>query len=176
MATSLILTSFFSYALLSILFTSTFVKGDLVTNVCIKTSVPSLCEKLLRSDPRSKTADLKTLGTITLNMTTDLIKSTSTMVNSLIDKTKNATFKELYTSCSSFYTYVEYSREIAIGYYGVKNYGQVIFYMTESISDVRSCDYGFVYKSVYEEDEKLRQASLSLQQYFTAIIVIAIRL
>lgn len=48
--------------------------------------------------------------------------------------------------------------------------------MTESIGDVRACDYGFTHKSIHEQDEKLKQASLSLQQYFTAIIVIAIRL
>ena len=107
-------------------------KGDLVTDVCIKTPVSSLCEKFLRSDPHSKTIDLETLGLITLNMTTDLIKSTSTLVNSLIDKTKNAKLKELYTSCSWFYTFVEYSRESAIGYYGIKKYKRVIYFRLKS--------------------------------------------
>jgi len=166
-------TSFFTYVLFSILFTSTLVKGDLVTDVCIKTPVLSLCEKLLRSDPRSKTADLETLGTIAFNMTSDLITSTSTMVEFLYDNATSTAMRELFRFCSSYYAYVEVCTENAIGYYKDKNYGQLVNFMTKSIDEVRLCDKSLRYK---DENKNLKQASLSLQQYFIAIIVIAIRL
>ncbi|KAG5593741.1 hypothetical protein H5410_034973 [Solanum commersonii] len=116
-----------------------------------------------RFNPRSKTADLETLGTIAFNMTSDLITSTSTMVEFLYDNATSMEMRELFQVCT----------ENAIGYYKDKNYEQVVNFMTKSIDEVRLCDKSLRYK---DENKNLKQASLSLQQYFIAIIVIVIRL
>ncbi|XP_055824573.1 pectinesterase inhibitor-like [Solanum dulcamara] len=176
MATSLFLTSFFPYVLLSILFTSTIVKGeDLVTKVCVKTPDPSLCEKLLRLNPDSKTADLQTLGVIAFSLTSDLIVSTSDRVRSLRDNATNPKLKEQYSTCSSAYYATLMDRENGREFFMAKGYGQVNYFMTIALGNLRGCDKGFQSKFL-DQDEKLKQASLSLQQYCFAIIVIGVLL
>ncbi|OIT34614.1 hypothetical protein A4A49_51632 [Nicotiana attenuata] len=175
MASSFIITSFLVSFFLSILFTSTTVKGDLVGEICAKTPNATLCETLIRSDPRSKTADLDILGTITFNMTSKLIDSTSALLTSLRDKATNATLKEVYSKCIDQYAFVELSRENAEGFFKAKKCGQVVHFMSRSIGDLVACNGSFFEHSVVE-DEKLIQASSSLEQYCNAIIVMAIRL
>ncbi|XP_016492497.1 pectinesterase inhibitor-like [Nicotiana tabacum] len=175
MASSFTITSFLVSFFLSILFTSTIVKGDLVSDICAKTPNATLCETLLRSDPHSKTADLETLGAITFNMTSKLIDSTSALVTSLRDNATNATLKEVYSKCIDQYAFVELSRENAEGYFKDKKCGQVVHFMSRSIGDLLTCDSSFFEHSVVE-DEKLQQASFSLEQYCSAIIVMAVRL
>ncbi|WMV59160.1 hypothetical protein MTR67_052545, partial [Solanum verrucosum] len=103
-----------------ILFTSSIVKGDLVADVCARASQPPLCEKLIRSDPRSKTKDLDILGAITFNMTTPLIRSTIDLSFSLRDNATNPTLKRVYLDCGSYIAYAYTHIMIGMSFLGTE--------------------------------------------------------
>ncbi|OIT26182.1 hypothetical protein A4A49_63845 [Nicotiana attenuata] len=164
------LTSFLVSFLLSILlFTSTNVKGDLVTDVCVNALDPSLCEKLIRSDPRSnKTTNLETLGAITFNLTIPLVKSTISMVFSLRDNAADPTLKGLYQQCAAHYTDADMRIIFGKGAFFHKDTVDVFEFLSQSIYNLQACDNSFS-KQKLDEDEKLKQDSLSLQNLCTAI-------
>ncbi|KAH7844491.1 hypothetical protein Vadar_028601 [Vaccinium darrowii] len=58
-------------------------KSKLINQICSKAENPSLCLKVLNSDPRSARADLKGLGRISIFMAQKHAKQTSDLITSL---------------------------------------------------------------------------------------------
>ncbi|CAI9753505.1 unnamed protein product [Fraxinus pennsylvanica] len=78
----------FFFSTLSLAFLCSFltfdnVKADLIGDLCSKTSNPSSCDEVLRSDPRSVKADLRGLGEIAIDKAITSAKTSLNLVKAL---------------------------------------------------------------------------------------------
>ncbi|CAH9114945.1 unnamed protein product [Cuscuta epithymum] len=164
------LSIFFSFfvALISI----TNVNGDLIDTVCAKTQRPPFCQQTLRADPRSKTADLKGLGFISIDITTKQANSGKTLVQSLLNGAVDQKVKSALSSCLENYgdsidTLGECSDALKSGDYGGLN-----IKASSALDSFGTCDDGFSDFSK-PEPPQLKDASSNLQGICDIILVIS---
>ncbi|KAF3676973.1 putative pectinesterase inhibitor-like [Capsicum annuum] len=103
MALSHIATSFLIVSLLSIFFTLTNVRADLINDVCSKTKKPTTCLSALNGDLRSKSATLEGLATISIDISLKNTQSGRDLVNSLLKQATDPKLKTRYNSCLENY-------------------------------------------------------------------------
>ncbi|KAM3319177.1 pectinesterase inhibitor-like [Capsicum chacoense] len=99
MALSHISTSFLIVSRLSIFFTLTNVRADLINDVCSKTKKPATCLSALNGDPRSKSATLEGLATISIDISLKNTQSGRDLANSLLKQATDPKLKTRYNSC-----------------------------------------------------------------------------
>ncbi|CAH9114949.1 unnamed protein product [Cuscuta epithymum] len=148
------------------------VNADLIDTVCAKTQHSSICQKALRSDPRSKNADLKGLGFISIDVTTSKAKSGKTLVQSLLDKSTDPKEKSALSSCLENYgdsidMLGECSDALKNGDYTGMNVKA-----SAALDDIGTCDDGF--KDLGKpEPAQLKDASFNAQSDCEIILVIS---
>ncbi|KAK1592983.1 hypothetical protein Q3G72_033896 [Acer saccharum] len=74
-----------------------------INDICSKTFNPSYCVELLKSTPKTATADLKGLAKIILDLARSNATKTLDQIHSLIPKTTDHRLKESYQACSEHY-------------------------------------------------------------------------
>ncbi|GFZ04496.1 hypothetical protein Acr_17g0000680 [Actinidia rufa] len=117
-------------------------QADLVADTCKKVDYPDLCLSTLRSNPRSKSADLKELARITFDAA--LAKSTNTLnqIMLLLKKTKDPIVKKYLTTCATLYgDAVDYIPQ-AIRFVGSDNF-QAKLYGGVVIDNALDCEDAF---------------------------------
>ncbi|KAK2990169.1 hypothetical protein RJ640_014621 [Escallonia rubra] len=77
--------------------------SQLISEVCSKVPNSALCLEVLKSDPRSANADLVGLGRISIDLTKAATKTTSELINSLLNKTSDRRLRGSYDFCSVCY-------------------------------------------------------------------------
>ncbi|CAH9080381.1 unnamed protein product [Cuscuta europaea] len=148
------------------------VNADLIDTVCAKTQHPPICQKALRSDPRSKNADLKGLGFISIDITTDKAKSGKTLVQSLMGKSTDPKEKSALSSCLENYgdsidTLGECPDLLKSG-----DYNGVNVKASSALDDIGTCDDGFEDLGK-PEPAQLKDASFNAQAVCEIILVIS---
>ncbi|KAK2631489.1 hypothetical protein EUGRSUZ_L02839 [Eucalyptus grandis] len=117
---------------------------DLVNYTCRKTPYTVFCAAALGLDPRSSTADTKTLGLIMVDKVEAHAKSTLTKIKYLRGKAAHPRTKQALTSCEQSYGFivsamVPPSKEsLTKG-----DYKFAVEYMNAAVNDVQECEAGF---------------------------------
>ncbi|KAH7859255.1 hypothetical protein Vadar_033708 [Vaccinium darrowii] len=89
---------------LLVLFTQNyFSHGDLIADTCKKTEYPRICVSTLRSNPDSKTADVKGLVRIILKAALGKANTILNQANDLLKKTKDRLVRQSLNVCVSVY-------------------------------------------------------------------------
>ncbi|GFZ04507.1 hypothetical protein Acr_17g0000790 [Actinidia rufa] len=117
-------------------------QADLVADTCKKVDYPDLCLSTLRSNPRSKSADLK--GLVHIAFDAALAKSTNTLnqIMLLLKKTNDPIVKKYLTTCASLYgDAVDYIPQ-AIRFVGSDNL-QAKAYGGAALDDALDCEDTF---------------------------------
>ncbi|KAH7843720.1 hypothetical protein Vadar_020012 [Vaccinium darrowii] len=78
-------------------------KSKLINQICSKAENPSLCLKVLNSNPRSARADPKGLGRISIYMARKHAKQTSDLIASLRKGPKSRYLTDQYNVCAKVY-------------------------------------------------------------------------
>lgn len=116
------------FLLFNLFFLITFSFGNLIPNVCKQIKNEKICEKLLESNPKSKTSNLVSLEYIAINFAISHINATNDKVNSLLLDEKDSKLRNIYGNCSINYEeamdflqetqlYLEYKQFMDLGYY-----------------------------------------------------------
>ncbi|RAL38604.1 hypothetical protein DM860_002582 [Cuscuta australis] len=164
-------TILFGILLLPLIF-FTNVHGDVIDDVCAKALRPPLCQKVLRGDPRSKNADLKTLGSIAIDITTKQAKSGQSLVQSLLKKATDPKQKSALSTCVENYgDSIDNLRECP-GLLRSGDYGGVNIKASAAFDDFETCNDGFSDLSI-PEPPKLKDSSSMSQGVCDIILVIS---
>ncbi|CAN4088055.1 unnamed protein product [Withania somnifera] len=171
MALSCISASILVVFLLSISFTLTSVRADLINDVCSKAIKPDICSSALNGDPRSKGADLTGLATIAIDLSLKNAQSTRDLVSSLVKQATDPTSKTRYSSCLE-----NYNDAIAeIGGLPVllksKDYAGLNIHASAAEDYPSTCDDNFSGQPA--EAPQLKAASDKLQGLISIILVIS---
>jgi pectinesterase inhibitor-like protein len=165
----------FTLFFLSLALLCCFTFADLIDDVCRGTRNPSLCSKSLRSDPRSRGADLKLLGQISIDLATKSAKSGVTLVTNLKNAAKDPKLKGIYDTCLETYddsvdSLFESSVDLKNGDFLGMN-----LQASAAETDIDTCDESFTEAHV-AEPAQLKAASQNIQDLCGIILVISNRL
>ncbi|XP_030539896.2 cell wall / vacuolar inhibitor of fructosidase 1-like [Rhodamnia argentea] len=118
--------------------------ADLVSCTCKKTPYAILCATALRFDPRSSTADTKTLGLIMVDKVEAHAKSTLTTIKHLRGKAPHPRTKQALTSCEQSYRII-LSAMVPPSKEGLTkgDYKFAVEYMNAAANDAPECEAGF---------------------------------
>nr|XP_027082311.1 LOW QUALITY PROTEIN: pectinesterase inhibitor-like [Coffea arabica] len=171
-SSSLLALFFICLSILSNLFTSA--EADLISDVCTASKNPQFCANSLRSDPRSRRADLKGLGQIAIDLATKSAKSTKTLVDSLKQNATDTRLKGIYDSCSENYGDSIDDLGEATSLLKSGDYLGVNLRASAALDDADTCDDNF--KDAKLGTTNLADASQNVQNLCDIILVIANRL
>ncbi|XP_027095961.1 pectinesterase inhibitor-like [Coffea arabica] len=160
-------------SILSNLFTSA--EADLIGDVCSGSKNPQFCINSLRSDPRSGSADLKVLGQIAIDLSTNSTKSTKALVDSLKQKASDARLKAIYDSCLDNYGDSIDDLADATTKLGSGDYQGVALTASAALDGPDTCDDNFT-DAKLTEPPNLAEASQNVQTLIEVVLVIANRL
>ncbi|CAA7015597.1 unnamed protein product [Microthlaspi erraticum] len=77
-------------------------KAD-INAICAKAKNPTFCSNYMKSNPKTSTADIKTLAKITFGSAQANASGALTKIQSLVKTETNPTLKKGYTSCAEQY-------------------------------------------------------------------------
>ncbi|PIN11601.1 hypothetical protein CDL12_15786 [Handroanthus impetiginosus] len=140
-------------------------QADLIGDVCSKAANPSLCNNILRSDPRSKGANLRGLGQIII----EKAKATDNNAINVANSVKNAGNKDIIDTCietfgDSISNLNESSRLLNGG-----DIDALKARASAALTDVSTCDDEFG----DDEPPKLAEASRTAQDTISPLLVVA---
>ncbi|XP_048129307.1 cell wall / vacuolar inhibitor of fructosidase 1-like [Rhodamnia argentea] len=137
----LLLLSFSQLLLITIL---PFASADLVDDTCKKTPYADFCASTLRSDPRSSTADTKTLGLIMVDKVDVNAMSTLAKIEDLLGKSPGPGTKQALTSCEESYKIITSAMVPSSKDSLTKgDYKYAVYYMNSAANDATECEAGF---------------------------------
>lgn len=116
--------------------------ADDIGRICPKTDDPDLCTRLLRSVPRSQSADLRELAQITINLAGNNATVTKIKIQSLLLSEKDPRVRACLGACD-------------------ENYGNAINFLDAAVDHLKSGDNGGLRLdggSVYEEANACEEA------------------
>ncbi|KAM3319176.1 pectinesterase inhibitor-like [Capsicum chacoense] len=171
MALTYISVSFLIVSLLSIFFTSTSVRADLINDVCSKTQKPAICLSALKGDPRSKNANLEGLATISIDISLKNMQSGRDLVNSLLKQATDSKLKTRYDSCLENYNdSIDDLKELP-PFLKSKDYLGLNVHASAALNGPTTCDDNF--SSPPAEAPQLKAASDKLVELIEIILVIS---
>ncbi|KAF3676975.1 hypothetical protein CQW23_08277 [Capsicum baccatum] len=168
MALSYISASFVIVSLLSISFTLTSVRADLINDVCSKALKPAICLSTLNGDPRSKGANLEGLATISIDISLKNAQSTRGLVNSLLKQATDQQAKTRYSSCLENYNDAIDELGGLPSLLKSKDYSGLNIHASAASDGPSTCDDNFT-----SEEPQLKAASEKLQGIISIILVIS---
>ncbi|PHT53813.1 Pectinesterase inhibitor [Capsicum baccatum] len=171
MALSHISTSCLIVSLLSIFFTLTNVRADLINDVCSKTKKPATCLSALNGDPRSKSATLEGLATISIDISLKNTQSGRDLVNSLLKQATDPKLKTRYNSCLENYNDTIDDLKELPPFLKSKDYIGLNVHSSAALDGPITCDDNF--SSPPAEALQLKAASDKLVELIDIILVIS---
>ncbi|RAL38601.1 hypothetical protein DM860_002579 [Cuscuta australis] len=162
-------------ATLVVAFSRTNATTDLIGSICRKAQRPATCTRALRSDPRTKSADLNTLAAIAIDVSTKHAKTSHALVQSLITRAKNPKSKSRYSSCLDNYQDSIDSLQRCLDFLKNKDYGSLDSYASGALDFPETCDNDFE-EAAARESGKLKAASVKLQDLCDVILIISSKL
>ncbi|CAH9129563.1 unnamed protein product [Cuscuta epithymum] len=167
-STLLFIATFFTFA-------CTNVTADLVGRICVKARRPDTCTRALRSDPRTKTADMKELATIAIEVSMKHAKTSHALVESLLKGAKNPESKSRYSSCLDNYEDSVEALGRCLDFLKVKDYGSLDSYASAALDFPETCDQDFE-DAAARESGKLKAASTKLQDLCDVVLIVSSKL
>ncbi|PHU23697.1 Pectinesterase inhibitor [Capsicum chinense] len=171
MVLSHIATSFLIVSLLSIFFTLTNVRADLINDVCSKTKKPATCLSALNGDLRSKSATLEGLATISIDISLKNTQSGRDLVNSLLKQATDPKLKTRYNSCLENYNDTIDDLKELPPFLKSKDYIGLNVHASAALDGPITCDDNF--SSPPAEALQLKAASDKLVELIDIILVIS---
>ncbi|XP_059311158.1 pectinesterase inhibitor-like [Lycium ferocissimum] len=162
---------FLFVSLLSISFTLTSVRADLVAEVCSKTLKPAICLSALRADPRSKGADLVVLATVAIGISQTNATSVRNLVSTLLKQATDPKLKTRYDSCLESYNDAIYVLGGLPDDLKSKDYDSLNVHAGAATTGASTCDDDF--EGPPAEAPQLKDASDKLQGLIDIIVVIS---
>lgn len=156
--------SLFVLATLSLALLITKSQADLINTICSKTTNPSLCDEVLRSDPRSKGADLAGLGQISIDKGRDAVKAATAVV-----KTEGRS-KEIVGTCVEVFSNAIHNLKECKKLLKPRNVESLRTYASAALTDVGTCDNEF---GLVGEPSKVRQANQKAGDIVRVLLAIA---
>nr|XP_027098787.1 pectinesterase inhibitor-like [Coffea arabica] len=126
-------------------------------------------------DPRSGSADLKGLGQIAIDLSTNSAKSTKALVDSLKQNASDARLKGIYDSCLENYGDSIDDLADATTKLGSGDYQGVALTASAALDGPDTCDDNFT-DAKLTEPPNLAEASQNVQTLIEVVLVIANRL
>ncbi|MCD7464777.1 hypothetical protein HAX54_053406 [Datura stramonium] len=163
--------SFLIVSLLSISFTLTIVKADLIDDVCSNAQKPALCLSALRADSRSKDANLEGLATISIDISLKNAQSARDLVNTLLKQATDPKLKTRYDSCLENYNDAVDDLRGLPALLKSKDYGGLNIHASAALDDPSTCDDNF--SEPPAQSPQLKAASDNLQGLVGIILVIS---
>ncbi|XP_015069537.1 pectinesterase inhibitor-like [Solanum pennellii] len=162
---------FLLVSLLSISFTLTNVRADLISDVCSKALKPAICLSALRGDSRSKGANLEGLAAISIDLSLKNMQSAHDLVNTLLKQATDPKLKTRYSSCLENYNDgIDELRGLpALLKSG--DYSGLNIHASAALDDPSTCDDNFSGPPV--EAPQLKAASDKVQGLISIILVIS---
>ncbi|PHT53812.1 hypothetical protein CQW23_08274 [Capsicum baccatum] len=172
MAVSYSSVSFLIVSLLSIFFTLTSVKADLIDSVCSKSSDKVVCFSALRDDPRSKGANPEGLAAIAIELSQKKATSVYNLVSALLKQTTDPKLKMRYSSCLESFNDAINNLGKLPGYLKSKDYYNLSTHASAAIRAPTTCDNNFL--EAPAEVLQLRDASHNLRGLIDVILLLCI--
>ncbi|XP_030539867.1 cell wall / vacuolar inhibitor of fructosidase 1-like [Rhodamnia argentea] len=140
-----------------------FTSADLVGSTCNRTPYPVFCAAALRVDPRSSTADTKTLGLIMVDQVRGHAKSILTRIKYLRGKVPHPMTKLALSSCEHSYRII-ISAMVPPSKEGLMkgDYKFTVEYMNAAANDALECEAGFggSKSALSDSNDYVRKAAL----------------
>ncbi|XP_075507522.1 pectinesterase inhibitor-like [Primulina tabacum] len=155
-------------AILSIASLCYCINANLIQQICSKSTNPSLCTKSLRSDPRSRSADLRGLGHITINKARAASQVTQRVAISLSTGGTKARADACVEYCTDAIELLNDCSALLRDRSG-RTIDDVKTKGSAALTDISTCDDEFG----PEEPKKLRNASRTTQDLMDIFLVIA---
>ncbi|PHU23695.1 hypothetical protein BC332_08802 [Capsicum chinense] len=168
MALSYSSVSFLIVSLLSIFFTLTSVKADLIDSVCSKSSDKVVCFSALRDDPRSKGANPEGLAAIAIELSQKKATSVYNLVSALLKQITDPKLKMRYSSCLESFNDAINNLGKLPGYLKSKDYYNLSTHASAAIGAPTTCDNNFL--EAPAEVVQLRDASHNLRGLIDVIL------
>ncbi|KAI3465248.1 hypothetical protein Pfo_021911 [Paulownia fortunei] len=146
-------------------------QADLIGDVCSKSINPSLCNRSLRSDPRSRGADLRGLGQISIDNAKAATQTTLKVANSLASGPDREKAKTCVETCGDAIDNLNQCRGLLNGR-SRRSISDLQTKGSAALTDISTCDDEFG----GSEPAKLKQASRRAQDLVDVLLVIANRL
>lgn len=163
---------FLIVSLLSISFTLTIAKADLIGDVCSKAQKPALCLSALNADPRSKGANLEGLATISIDISQKNAQTVRDLVNTLLKQATDPKLKTRYDSCLENYNDAVDDLGELPGFLKSKDYLGLNVHASAAFDGPTTCDDNFS-ETPPAEAPQLKDASDKLQGLIDIILVIS---
>ncbi|XP_055826187.1 pectinesterase inhibitor-like [Solanum dulcamara] len=157
-------------SLLSISFTLTSVKADLIDEICSKTENKEVCYYALKEDPRSKGANLEGLMTITIDLSQKNATFTCNLVSMLLKKAIDPKLTMRYASCLKNFNDANNNLEKLPDLLKSKDYYGMHTNASAAIRDPFTCDNSFLEPPV--EAPELKDASDKLRGLIDVILIL----
>lgn len=146
-------------------------QADLIGDICSKSANPSFCDKILRSDPRARGSDLKTLGKIAVgkasSATGDAIKA--------VKSSSNKSNKEIVSTCvETFNSAIDNLKEAGklLSFGGGVRKADLQAKASAALTDITTCDDEFG----GSEPPPVAQSSKNAQDSVSVLLAIVNRL
>ncbi|KAK4486825.1 hypothetical protein RD792_006583 [Penstemon davidsonii] len=147
------------------------IQADLISDVCSKSTNPTLCNQALRSDPRSRGADLISLGQIAVAKARDASLATLNVAKSLASGATKGKAESCIENCKDAIFNLNDCSTLLKRF----NRGSISDLQTKgsaALTDIDTCDDDFG----STEPPKLKQASQTAQDLIDTTLVIFNRL
>ncbi|KAK4735215.1 hypothetical protein R3W88_009476 [Solanum pinnatisectum] len=162
---------FLLVSLLSISFTLTSVRADLISDVCSKTQKPAICLSALRGDSRSKGANLEGLAAISIDISLKNMQSAHDLVNTLFKQATDPKLKTRYSSCLENYNDGIDDLRGLPALLKFRDYAGLNIHASAALDDPSTCDDNF--SDLPAEAPQLKAASDKVQGLIGIILVIS---
>lgn len=132
-----------------ILFCAESAANDIVGDTCkkIAASTPNVkydyCMKSLGSDPKSRTAGIRGLGLIALNLLENSLTGTCPYIQHLLKQKWDRYVKNCLLDCSDLYSDLVETMKDAVGSYRAKRYSDAQFLIGTVPTNVDTCESQF---------------------------------
>ncbi|KAH7857829.1 hypothetical protein Vadar_016989 [Vaccinium darrowii] len=145
--------------LLVLLSQNYFSRGDLIADTCRKTDYPRICISTLRSNPDSKTADVKGLVRIILKAALGKANTIFNQANDLLKKTKDRLVRQSLDVCVSVYEGALDEIPDAIANVGTNN-SVANIKASATIDDADTCEESFSNSPFTADNNAVKQLAV----------------
>ncbi|KAI3460139.1 hypothetical protein Pfo_016802 [Paulownia fortunei] len=143
-------------------------QADLIGDVCSKSSNPSLCNQALRSDPRSRGADLRGLGQIIIEKARAATQATINVAKSVANGSNKGKANTCMETCNDAKHSLNDCQKL-LKAHDRSSISTLKSAGAAALTDVGTCDDEFG----ATEPPKLKQASRKAQDLIDVLLVIA---